>query len=91
MADKLKYRVIRRHDGDRMYEEGEIREGTQADLGHLVPNVLEPIGPAETVSERSPEAKSEPAPENKVEPAPSNKAEPASVANKTHHQRSKRK
>ncbi|WP_247366882.1 hypothetical protein [Bradyrhizobium sp. 18] len=90
MADKMKFKVLRRHDGDRMYEEGETREGTQADLGHLVPNVLELIGPAEP-EPVAPEQKAEPAPQNKAEPAPANKAESAAVTNKTHHQRGKRK
>lgn len=62
---KMKYRVLRRHEGDRVYDEGDTREGTEAELGHLVPKVLEPIGAA----------KAEPAPRNKAESAPTNKAE----------------
>jgi len=65
---EITYRVVRRHEGDRMYEEGETRTGTKAELGHLVPNVL-----AEVVTQKKPEAK----PETKAEPAPSNKAERA--------------
>jgi hypothetical protein len=93
MADKMKFRVIRRHDGDRMYEEGETREGTQADLGHLVPNVLELIGPADQSAPEpvASEQKAEPEPQNKAEPAPTNKAEPTAGANKTTHQRGKRR
>lgn len=64
MVENLKWKVLRRHEGDRMYEEGEIREGTQADLGHLAPKVLELVV----------EVKAEPAPLNKAEPAPANKA-----------------
>lgn len=47
MAEKLTFKVLRNHDGDRFYSEGETREGTMAELGHLVPKVLEPIGKAE--------------------------------------------
>lgn len=65
MAEVLKWKVLRRHEGDRMYEEGETREGTKSDLGHLSPNTLELLSPA---------AKAEPAPLNKAEPAPANKA-----------------
>jgi hypothetical protein len=59
-----KFRVVRRHHGDRFYEVGDIREGKKADLAHLVPSVLEPI-----------EEKAEgPAPEDKAEgSAPENK------------------
>ncbi len=58
---EITYRVVRRHEGDRMYEEGETRKGTKAELGHLVPNVLAPI-------EDEPKEKAETA-------APANKAE----------------
>lgn len=69
MAEILKWKVLRRHDGDRMYEEGDIREGTKADLGHLAPKTLELIGPADQ------KAKAEPAPLNKAEgPSPGNKS-----------------
>lgn len=61
-----KYKVLRRHQGDRFYERDEIREGTKADLGHLVPHVLEEI---EEKAE-----KAEDAPQNKAEVAPANKA-----------------
>lgn len=93
MTEKMKFRVLRHHDGDRMYEEGDTREGTLADLGHLVPKVLELIGPADKVPEPAipDEPKAEPAPENKSEPAPANKAEPAAATNKTRHPRNKRK
>lgn len=94
MAEKMKFKVLRRHDGDRMYEEGDTREGTQAELGHLVPKVLELVGPADKTPEpeltKPTEPKSEPASENKSEPAPANKAEPVAVSNKTHRQRNKR-
>lgn len=30
------YKVLRRHDGDKEYHEGDIREATPADVAHLV-------------------------------------------------------
>lgn len=57
MAERLKFEVLREHEGDRFYKAGDKREGTMVDLGHLVPNVLKPIG------------KAEPAPQNKAEGA----------------------
>jgi hypothetical protein len=66
MSDIRRFRVLRNHEGDRTYREGETREGTIAELGHLVPRVLEEIGPA---------VKAEAAPLNKAEGAsPANKA-----------------
>ncbi|MBR1193231.1 hypothetical protein [Bradyrhizobium sp. AUGA SZCCT0160] len=94
MADKMKFKVLRRHEGDRMYEEGDTREGTQAELGHLVPKVLELLGPADRPLDPAKPAepvKAEPAPLNKSEPAPANKAEPVPSTSKTHHPRNKRK
>jgi hypothetical protein len=65
----LKWKVLRQHEGDRMYQEGETRLGTKAELGHLSPKTLELIGPSID------SAKSEPAPLNKAEGAsPANKA-----------------
>ena len=69
MAELFTYKVLRRHEGDRVYEEGETRDGTESDLGHLVPNVLRKVGPAKA-------EKAEPAPLNKAERAPANKADP---------------
>jgi hypothetical protein len=80
MGEKLKWKVLRRHEGDRMYEEGDTREGTQAELGHLSPKVLELIGAAEAnveKAEAAPLNKAEPAPQNKAEPAPDNKSDHA--------------
>jgi hypothetical protein len=68
MAEIMKWKVLRQHEGDRMYQEGETREGTKADLGHLSPKTLELIGPASQAE--------------KAETVPSNKAEGASEANK---------
>ncbi|RVD13555.1 MAG: hypothetical protein EOS73_25495 [Mesorhizobium sp.] len=67
MTDIMNWKVLRRHEGDRMYEEGETRAGTKAELGHLAPKVLELIGPVDAV---------------KAEPAPLNKAERGAPANK---------
>lgn len=44
MADTVIFKVVRRHIGDREYGVGEIRSGTLADLGHLVPHILQPLG-----------------------------------------------
>lgn len=66
MADKVIFTVVRRHDGDRTYDVGETREGTMAELGHLVPKVLVPASNG-VKAERSPQNKAEGA-------APANKA-----------------
>jgi hypothetical protein len=73
MADTQKYKVLRRMDGDRLYEPGDVREMMAADAKHLLDlGVLEPVdGKAEKGAE-----KAEPAPANKAEPPPANKAEP---------------
>lgn len=68
MGENFRWKVLRRHDGDRMYEEGEIRTGTKAELGHLSPRTLELIGPAELA------AKAERAVLNKAERPTANKA-----------------
>jgi hypothetical protein len=68
MAEIMKWKVLRRHDGDRLYEEGEIRTGTKAELGHLAPKTLELLGPAGA--------------QGKAESEPLNKAESAAPANK---------
>lgn len=68
MADIMKWKVLRQHEGDHMYREGETRLGTKADLGHLSPKVLELVGPADDGA--------------KSEQPPLNKAEGASKANK---------
>lgn len=39
----MKYRVLRPHEGDRMYQKGDVREGNEAELRHLVPTTLEPM------------------------------------------------
>ena len=61
----MKYRVLRPHDGDKFYKVGDVREGAENDLKHLVPLTLEPI-----------REKAEPALSNKAEKAaPKNKGE----------------
>lgn len=55
-----KYKVLRRHQGDRFYEEGEVREARAGDVAHLV--------------DRGVLAKDEPAAKNKAEPAARTKA-----------------
>ncbi|MDB5540532.1 MAG: hypothetical protein JWQ89_2259 [Devosia sp.] len=86
MSKLMNYRVVRRHEGDRMYEEGQTRTARSDDVKHLVPHVLEEIGPAafggngdhddngETGGAAPAAEKAEPAPLNKAEPAPANKA-----------------
>src|SRR5690606_494097 len=90
MTKLMNYRVLRPHDGARFYSEGETRTARATDVKHLIPNVLEEIGPAdfggkgdhddngETGGAAAPveaEVKSEPAPLNKAETAaPANKA-----------------
>lgn len=60
----MKYRVMRQHFGDRLYQAGDEREASEGDVAHLVANgVLEPI-----------QVKAEPALANKAEPAIRNKA-----------------
>lgn len=67
MAEKLSWKVKRRHMGDRFYEVGDTREATFAEVKHLVGTVLE--DDPQPVSE-------------KAESAPLNKAEVAAPANK---------
>jgi len=50
---KKTYRVVRAHQGDKPYAEGDTREGEEHELAHLVPKVLV-------------EAKAEPAHANKA-------------------------
>lgn len=64
MSKTEEFRVVRQHQGDRFYKEGETREGTKADFAHLIPRVLQPI-----------EAKADTAEENKAEPPVANKAD----------------
>ncbi len=62
MAEKVTFNVLRRHEGDKLYEEGDKREAVASEVAHLVSSgVLE---------------KAEARPHNKAEPAPANKADP---------------
>ena len=64
MSKLQNYRVLRGHEGDRPYAEGETRQADPAAVAHLVGKVLEPI-----------KGKAEPSPRNKAEgAAPANKA-----------------
>jgi hypothetical protein len=75
MSTKLtRYAVLREHDGDRFYREGETRDARPADVAHLVGRVLEEIGPA---------------PAEKAEPIAQNKAEGAAPANKASGRKAK--
>lgn len=74
MSNLFEWKVLRRHDGDRLYEEGEVRVGTKRDLGHLSPKTLQLIGPAR-------ERKAGASPLNKAERAPANKASTGRKAN----------
>lgn len=86
MSKTRQFKVVRQHQGDRFYNEGETREGTDAEFAHLVPHVLEPMEPAafggkgdhdgdgKTGGAKAPTEKAEETPLNKAEPAPANKA-----------------
>lgn len=76
MAELTRYRVLRNHDGDRFYTEGEMRDARSDDVKHLVGRVLEEIGPV-------PAEKADDPPANKAEAgAPANKAETTSPGKK---------
>lgn len=58
------FKVLRQHQGDKLYAEGDTREADARDVAHLVENgVLEPV-----------KAKAEAPVKNKAEPAVQNKA-----------------
>lgn len=78
MAER-EYDVARIHEGDKLYNEGDVRTLNEADAKHLVDlGVLIPrkdkAAPAEKPA-AEPAEKAEPAPINKAEPAPANKAD----------------
>lgn len=52
----MKFNVLRRHIGDKLYEQGDQREAEERDVAHLVKNgVLRPAsGDAETLREDGP-------------------------------------
>lgn len=68
MAQQHSYEVLRRLDGDKVYEPGDTREMTEADAKHLVDLGCLRKAPADMA------AKSAPPPEDKAEPALHNKA-----------------
>jgi hypothetical protein len=73
MSKMVTYKVLRSHEGDRFYKDGETRELSTADAKHLVDlGVLE-----EAVSGSE---KAEMPPENKQEASPLNKAELAATS-----------
>lgn len=73
------YKVLRRMEGDKLYEAGDTRELNKADAGHLVAlGVLQPVDAEdEQPKGLAPAPKAEHVPSNKMEAAPSNKAAPA--------------
>lgn len=76
MSKINEYSVVRRHEGDRLYEEGDKRVADENEVKHLIPHVLELIGPA-------PDAPEPVEAEEKAEPALENKAEGNAPENKT--------
>lgn len=40
---KKLYRVVRRHEGDKLYEVGDTREGEDHELKHLIPSCLQEV------------------------------------------------
>jgi hypothetical protein len=69
MSKELEWDVIREHEGDRFYKTGDVRIGTEAELGHLSPKCLQPRAAAAA-------GKKEPALLNKAEVVKTNKAAP---------------
>lgn len=63
---KKLYRVVRRHDGDKPYQVGDVREGYEHELRHLIPSCLQEI--------KAEAEKAAPAHANKQAPAVKNKA-----------------
>lgn len=63
----MKFRVLRQHEGDRFYAEGDEREADETDVAHLVAAGVLAKATDESV-------KAEPKPKNKAEPALKNKA-----------------
>ncbi len=72
------YRVVREHEGERLYLAGEERVARPSAVAHLVPKCLEEIGDA-------------PAADEKAEDAPANKAESAAPANKAEGRKAAKK
>ena len=60
MAEKVTFNVLRRHEGDRLYDEGDTREAVPADVAHLITGGVLTKAEAKTA--------------NKAEPAVANKS-----------------
>lgn len=69
MSGLMKWEVLRDHEGDRHYAEGETRIGTVGELGHLEPRTLRRIGKAKAGEKTEPENLNK-----AVSAAPANKA-----------------
>lgn len=65
-----RFKVIRAHEGDRHYNVGEIREGNANELRHLVPQVLQDLGPVAAEGKVAPQHRNKQArdPANKTRP-----------------------
>jgi hypothetical protein len=81
MSKLTDYRVVRPHDGDRFYNDGDTRTARAEDVKHLVPHVLEEIGPS-AFGGNGDHAVESAQPAEKAEQPPLNKAVPAAPANK---------
>lgn len=62
MAEKITFNVLRRHEGDKLYDEGDTREAVAGDVAHLVAT-----GVLEKAAAKV---------KNKAEPVVANKADP---------------
>ncbi|MCA0963288.1 hypothetical protein [Salipiger bermudensis] len=63
----MKFTVLRPHQGDKWYDEGDEREAREADVAHLVERGV--------LAQAKPQKKAEPAAKNKARQVPSNKAD----------------
>lgn len=83
MAEQMLYRVLREHEGDKSYVTGDTRTADPAVVAHLIPNVLEAIGPAPAENAPRPPRKTKSggaSPSTKAKTAaPARKAAPAKV------------
>lgn len=71
MTKLMKYRVVREHQGDKPYAERDERIAAPSDVKHLIPHVLEEIGPADDEADEKAEA---PHPNKSEGDAPTNKS-----------------
>jgi hypothetical protein len=77
MAKEEGFTVVRRHIGDRPYLVGETRVGSMADLGHLVPRVLQPIAGTVAAAPENKALGAAPANKGRKKPEMPAKADPA--------------